>query len=94
MRNKTKKTSNKNRKPVAKRITYKVGTKLILTKAPASLGFLVGNEVEVTKQSSKDVTFRAPGVLVMSRDEIKKKVFSFRHPETAPAVTADQIMNG
>jgi hypothetical protein len=67
-------------KSKTKAITYKVGSTLVVSKAPASLAVLVGVEMKVEKQNSKDVTFTGRGMLVISRDELKKKVFTFRAP--------------
>lgn len=68
---------------------YKVGNSLTITKAPLSLSFLQKRNVIVEKANSKDVTLSGLGHLVVSRDEIKRKVFSF---ELAPELIITPIM--
>jgi hypothetical protein len=68
------------KKPVT--LTYKIGARYILTKAPKSLSFLVNQTLTVEAANSKDIKFGGRGLLVVSRDEIRKKAFRF---QAAPA---------
>lgn len=77
------------KKPVT--LTYKIGARYVLTKAPKSLSFLKDTTFTVNKANSSDITFGGRGLLVVSRAEIKKKTFGFTAEPVLEPKPASQV---